>query len=247
MSTDPSTAADGIVVAACGLGPAPRLARGLAAQGLRVALLSDQPADDDTAGLYRVPTHFGSRAAVDQAFAQAAQRLGGIGQVVLSALPPAAAQAAAITDMAQGDWAAASHATVKAVLYGLQAAGARMSTGGAITLLGPNVSLVGAAGLVPLCAAVEAQRSLAKAVARQWGGRGIRINWVAIASREFDAAFGALRLPDIPELGPPPPALGRRIDIEADVLPLLRFLGSAGAAGMTGATINLDGGDWMLP
>jgi len=245
MSLSPSTDG-GIVVASCGLGPAARLARGLAAQGRRVVLLSDQPADG-AGGPSPLPTRFDSRTAVASAFAQAAEQLGGISQLVLSALPAAALRSAAFAEMPEADWAAASHATVKAVLYSLQAAGALMTAGGSITLLGPNVSLTGAAHLVPLCAAVEAQRSLAKSVARQWGGRGIRINWVAIASPEFDAAFGALRLPVVPELGPPPPALGRRIDIDADVLPVVGFLGSAGARGVTGLTINLDGGDWMLP
>jgi NAD(P)-dependent dehydrogenase (short-subunit alcohol dehydrogenase family) len=70
---------------------------------------------------------------------------------------------------------------------------------------------------------------------------------VALAAPEFDDAFAAMRLPEVPELGPPPPALGRRIDIDTDVLPAVEFLGSPAARGMTGLTINLDGGHWMLP
>jgi NAD(P)-dependent dehydrogenase (short-subunit alcohol dehydrogenase family) len=241
-----STSSPGLIVAASGCGPATRLARSLARHDQTVALLSDQPGESHP-GLTQLHCAFDSAAAVDAGFAQAVARLGTVRHVVFSAVPQAAVQTAAIGALSLAEWNSACHATVKAALYGLQAAQRRIPGLAAFTLLGPNVSLTGAAGLVPLCTAVEAQRTLAKAAARQWGAHGLRVNWVALAAPEFDDAFAAMRLPEVPELGPPPPALGRRIDIDTDVLPAVEFLGSPAARGMTGLTINLDGGHWMLP
>jgi len=221
----------GVVVAAFGVGPAVDLARALAARAPdHVALIGDPPA---------------SREAVADAFAAAARQIGAIGHVVLSAVPAAALVPGDFDTISRPQWQAASHAAVKATLWGLQAAHAHLADGGAISLLGPNLGLTGAARLVPLCMALEAQRALAKSAARQWGARGVRINWIAVSPQAF--GLPAHLAPAVPELGPPPPALNRELSMESDIAPLLRFLGSADANGVTGQTLNLDGGHWMLP
>lgn len=242
MSNHTST---GLIVVACGRGPAIRLARAWASRGRQVALLSDTPVDT-TPGLTPIPCSFASGAEVQDAMARAAALVGGLHEVVLSVLPAAALNVAEVATMAPQTWEVA-HDTFKPALYGVQAVALLADGPCALTLIGPNVSLIGAAGLVPLCTGVEAQRTLVKASARQLGTRGIRVNWVAIGSMEFDADFGDVALPAVPELGPPPPALGRRLDIVEDVLPAIEFLGSPAARGITGHTMNLDGGDWMLP
>jgi NAD(P)-dependent dehydrogenase (short-subunit alcohol dehydrogenase family) len=208
--------------------------------------LTDHPVDTDL-GLMQVQCDFHSAGTVDAGFAQAVKMLGTVREVVFSALPSPSLTSAELTTIAIDHWRAAAHASAKLVLHGLQSAARHLDGPFSFTLLGPNVGLTGAAGLVPLCTAIEAQRTLAKSAARQWGARGIRINWLAISAPEFDAAFGRMDLPAGPELGPPPSALGRSIDLEADVLPVLEFIGSPAAQGMTGLTINLDGGNWMLP
>ena len=242
-----------ILVMACGTGPCPTLARVLAREpGNQVALIadSDTPAKAEPLKAERLTVIrgvFDSRASVEAAATKAVAALGSVDHVVMSAVPTIAVQPAAIDSMPYETWSASSHAAVKAVLYGLQASFAHLPSGGAITLLGPTVSLIGAAELVPLCAAVEAQRSLLKSAARQWGARGIRLNWIAVNSASFAPELADHPLPQVPELGPPPPALNRRIDIEADVAPVVAFVGGDNARGMTGATLNLDGGDWMVP
>src|SRR5437762_3338218 len=84
--------------------------------------------------------------------------------------------------------------------------------------------------------------NMVKAAARQWGALGMRLNWVGIAPAHYDPALAGAAVPQVPELGPPPPALHRRPEPQADVADVIAWLGSAGASAVTGASINLDGG-----
>ena len=239
-----------ILVMASGVGPCPALAAFLARKpDTKVALITDQDSAGAKTGdrVTSIKGTFTSRANVDAAIAKAVSTLGSIHHVVMSAVPARALQPGDIASMPYSTWSESSHAPIKAVLYGLQASATHLSSGGTITLLGPTVSLVGAERLLPLCTAVEAQRSLLKSAARQWGARGIRLNWVAVASASFASELANQPLPQVPELGPPPPALKQNIDIETDLAPVVAFLGSEGARAMTGMTINIDGGDWMVP
>jgi NAD(P)-dependent dehydrogenase (short-subunit alcohol dehydrogenase family) len=222
-------------VAVSGLGFGPALAAGLEAQGARIAVIDDEAADG-----------FSSGAAVEAAFAAAAARVGAADLVVHAASPASLRRPAALAGMDEADFAQADAAT-RATLYTLQAAHRQMSgRGGAIVVVGPALSLVGAAHLVALCTACEGQRSLLKSAARQWGKLGITLNWIGVADACYAAELAGLA-PEVPELGPPPCALGRTPDLVADVAPVLAFLGSGGARGLTGASINLDGGEWMTP
>lgn len=90
--------------------------------------------------------------------------------------------------------------------------------GGRIIFVMPSVSLVGAEGLVPLSAALEGVRALAKSAARQWADRGVTVNCVA-------------------------GDLDRRDDIEA----VVDMLASHDGLAITGQTIVVDGGKVMLP
>jgi NAD(P)-dependent dehydrogenase (short-subunit alcohol dehydrogenase family) len=119
--------------------------------------------------------------------------------------------------------------------------------GGSVVLVGPSTALVGAAGLVPLLTLAEGQRSLIKSAARQWGRHGMRLNWVGVAPRHYAPMLAEAPVPAVPELGPPPPALGRVPEPSTDVADVIAWLGSEGARGITGASFNLDGGDWMVP
>lgn len=111
---------------------------------------------------------------------------------------------------------------------------------GRVVLVTPTISMSGAAGLAPLCAAAEGQRALAKSTARQWGAHGITVNCIAPAAE-------ALGLPAGGAEALAPPAFGRTGDPAADLGPVLRFLLSDDAAFLTGATLALDGGVWMAP
>lgn len=234
-----------VAVSGCDIGQA--LAAGLVEQGASVALLSDAPGDGDIPGVKRVQAKFDSRAAAEAAFATARAALGPADMVVHSATSPVALEAADLSSLSEQRITVSCDAAMKSTLYCFQASFAQMSErGGAIVVVGPSLSLVGAAGLVPLSTALEGQRSMVKTAARQWGARRITVNWVGVAAEKYSPKLAG-RVPPVPELGPPPPALGRMPDIRGEVVPAIAFFGSAAGSAVTGMTMNIDGGDWMVP
>jgi len=195
-----------------------------------------------------IATVFTSRKQAEEALAEAAREIGAADLIVHAAATPAALVVRELEALTPADWQASVHQSFLANLFCLQAAhGQQRERGGAVVVIGPSTALVGAAGLLPLMTLAEAQRTLVKSAARQWGGLGMRLNWVGIAPRNYDPALLDAKLPQTPELGPPPPALGRRPQAQADVADVIAWLGSDGARAITGASFNLDGGDWMVP
>ena len=200
------------VVAVQGLALGEALARGLERLGAKVARL---PSGDDW------------NAAMDAAV----RDLGGLDLVVHAAAPRS-------RDALGGDRCAVARAVAAghqpgAVLRRCAACrppgGALRAGGGTIVVLGPTAALVGAPGLVPLLTLAEAQRTLVKSAARQWGGHGIRLHWLGLAAPHYSEALSEARIPPVPELGPPPPALGRVPDVETDAAELIALLAGAGA------------------
>jgi NAD(P)-dependent dehydrogenase (short-subunit alcohol dehydrogenase family) len=236
-------------VVASGVDVGDKVARGLARAGSQVALLGDGPAAESFDGVTRFPTSFASRAQVDRGFAAAVQRLGPPRLVVVSALPAVLLSSKDSADFPARDWASAVHGAAKAALYCLQSAHAYMvkSAGGTIVCMGPSLALVGAAGLVALSTVLESQRSLVKSAARQWGRLGIRVHWIALGAGENYPTLRTAALPNGPEIGPPPPPLGRVPDLERDVATIAAFLAGSGGRGLTGCSLVADGGDWMVP
>lgn len=223
-------------VAVSGLDFAPELVVGLKEQGARVELI-----DDAAAG------HFSSRDAVEAAFAAAVARSGPADLVVHAAAGTGALDTTALTTLDLDGFHRTADAPLRATLYTLQASERMMKErGGAIVVVGPALSLVGAKGLVALATSAEGQRALVKSAARQIGQHGIRVNWVAVADARYAAALDG-KGPEVPELGPPPCALGHKPEFATEVAAVLGFLGSDAARGLTGATITLDGGEWMTP
>jgi len=221
------------VVAANGLGIARKLAQGLKRHGAKVV---------------EIRAALTSKARAEQELADAARALGGIDLVVHASAGPLALQAKPIEGLSPDDWNSAVHKSMLATLFCLQGAHAQQhATGGAVVIVGPSTALVGAANAVPLMTLAEAQRALVKSAARQWGGLGMRLNWVGVPPAEYDEALAELAAPQTPELGPPPPALRRRPLAQDDIADAIAWLGSEGARGVTGGTFNLDGGDWMVP
>jgi len=221
------------VVATSGMPIGRKLAKGLARHGARVM---------------EIATTFTSKAQAEAAFADAAREIGGADLIVHAAAGPSALAVRGLDTLSPEDWQAAVHQSFLATLFCLQGAHARQREGGgAVVVVGPSTALVGAAGLVPLMTLAEAQRTLIKSAARQWGKLGMRLNWVGVTAAQYDPALAEAALPQTPELGPPPPALGRVPDPQADIADVIAWLGSDGARAITGASFNLDGGDWMVP
>ena len=220
------------------------LARGLAARGARVALLAD--GEVAAPGIEHLACNAGSRESLEQAFAAAVERVGPPGQVVASVLPVSALQPVAIHEMAPAHWQLACGDAMKALLHVLQAAFTHMGErGGSIVALGPALSLAGAPRLAALSAAVEGQRGLVKSTARQWGRRGLTVNWVAAAPRALSPLFEGLPLPIKPDAVMV--ALGRGPALDEGLAGVIDFLGSPAGLALTGATLVADGGEWMVP
>jgi 3-oxoacyl-[acyl-carrier protein] reductase len=91
-------------------------------------------------------------------------------------------------------------------------------SGGRIIFVMPSVSLVGAAGLVPLTAALEGVRALARSAARQWADHGITVNCVAGDIERRDEIAG-----------------------------VVDFLAGETGGAITGQTLVVDGGSVMPP
>lgn len=194
-----------------------------------------------------IPMSFGSRDAVAQAFGEAERRLGRADLIVHDAMPLLPAGARRITEQPHDEWNQLTHASVRAALHCVQSAAVHFAgRPGSVLMLGPAMALVGAAGLVAVSLALEAQRSLMKSAARQLGTQGLRLNWLAIADANYPQ-LAAAAIPAVPELGPPPPALGRSPEVGGELAALVAFFGSPSGAALTGATLNADGGNWMVP
>jgi NAD(P)-dependent dehydrogenase (short-subunit alcohol dehydrogenase family) len=237
-----------VLVVSVGIDIGSTIAAGLAARGARVAWLTDsqQPTTPSPSTFTRIGASFASRRDVERAFAEARELVGPIRQVVASAMPAVALEAADFDAMSDERWMASCAAAMKSMLYCLQAAFTQMSErGGSMVVVGPALALAGAPGLVPLSAALEGQRGLVKSAARQWGKRGLTVNWIAAAPASLSSRFESATLPRKPD--PVTVAFGRALDLQAEVAPVIEFLGSESGRAMTGATLVLDGGEWMVP
>lgn len=115
-------------------------------------------------------------------------------------------------------------------------------TGGSFLALTSEAGFEGKARLPAYAAVKAAQRGLVRALAREWGPLGVRINAVAplAATPAMSAAFEADAAMAERVLGRNP--LGRLGDPELDIGPVARFLLSADARFVTGAMLMADGG-----
>ncbi len=101
----------------------------------------------------------------------------------------------------------------------------------------------GLVGLVPVTAAMEGLRALAKSAARSWGAQGFTANCIAVADQLFLGP--GMEAPASPTRNTE--ALGRAPDARREIAPVVAFLVGDGGAAVTGATITVDGGVVMTP
>jgi 3-oxoacyl-[acyl-carrier protein] reductase len=231
-----------------GLDMSPALLAGLQVQGIRVVLLTDnaEAARARPDGVHRVSLTPGSRAAVQAAFDAAVAEAGAPDLVVLCVMPELSVRLTELADLPEPDWFVSVRETIRTTLHLLQViAPVLRERGGSVIFLAPSLSLTGCAGLVALTTALEGQRGLMKSVARQWGSTGVTLNWVAVTPAALSPVFA--RAPLAIKADAVPVALGRALDLASEVVPVITFLASAAGRKMTGATLCLDGGEWMLP
>jgi NAD(P)-dependent dehydrogenase (short-subunit alcohol dehydrogenase family) len=113
---------------------------------------------------------------------------------------------------------------------------------GSLLLLTSEAGFEGKAKLSPYAAVKAAQRGFARALAREWGPQGVRVNCIAplaatpamVTAFELDPAMEARVMGRNP--------LGRLGDPAGDIGPVARFLLSPDARYLTGNTLMVDGG-----
>lgn len=166
---------------------------------------------------------------------------------VLSLLGEASAAIRPVEQTDLDAWRAATIEPIRTAMRLLTVLGERMKPAGegAVVFLAPSLSLVGGNGLVGLSTMLEGQRGLMKSVARQWGGSGVTVNWAAAAPRALSPHFDSA---DLAAKGDAVPiALGRRPDARREIAALAAWLAGLAGRGVTGATLMMDGGEWMVP
>ncbi|MDR5836194.1 SDR family oxidoreductase [Caballeronia sp. LZ034LL] len=139
-------------------------------------------------------------------------------------------------------FAAVVDLNLNAVFAASRAAHDAMPHGGAIVNLSICPAERGGLGLAHAVAARSGVAGLTRALALEWGGRGIRVNSVAPAAVETDAfvaSYGA----DAKALGAKTP-LGRNASV-GEIAELVSFLLSDAAALITGQLLRIDGGAFL--
>jgi 3-oxoacyl-[acyl-carrier protein] reductase len=119
---------------------------------------------------------------------------------------------------------------------------AASSAGGAFVVLTSEAGFEGKARLPAYAAVKAAQRGVVRALAREWGPRGVRVNALAplAATPAMVTAFERDPAMEARVMGRNP--LGRLGDATDDIGPVARFLLSPDARFVTGNTLMADGG-----
>lgn len=139
-------------------------------------------------------------------------------------------------------WDAGCEQVLRRSLTTLQAAHAVFGNrdGGRIVVVTATAGFSGAARAVPLVAALEGTRAMAKSAARQWGALGITVNCISVPLAQLAPPHATLT-----RFLPPPPLV--RDDTADDAARAIIFLTGPDADGITGATLLVDGGSVMAP
>jgi NAD(P)-dependent dehydrogenase (short-subunit alcohol dehydrogenase family) len=253
LEAGPASMAPRVLVATLGevtLGP---LVTALARGHAQVACLAQARAEPVVPGARppeATPFHFAwdasTRGATERSVEAVVTRFGDPTQLVVHALPAASLAGRTVADHEPRDWHEACGTALLQTIHLLQALAHGLKRQRAsIVFVGASLALVGAQQLGGLVTLLETQRGLMKSVARQWGASGVTCNWIALEACELWPGFGRFDRPR--RLEAIPVALGRRPDAGVDLAETLAYLGSPAGRALTGATLCLDGGEWMVP
>ena len=184
------------------------------------------------AQVIEVDAAWSTREAAVSAFQDVVDGYGNVDIVVHAAMPAIAFEPIDFVDVDDARFEAIWEGTLRSTIFLLQAAFPRLrGRGGRVLFVTPTVSMFGAAGLTAYTVAVEAQRVLLKATARQWGPDGVTLNALATAPEHVPIGVASTTV------SLAPPALGGPGDPEHDLGPIAVFLASEAAHFVTGATI----------
>lgn len=165
--------------------------------------------------------------------------------LVVHALYPAPSQVPArIEEMTTGDWAAACDDPLEAGIRVARGAYRHLAARrGTIVFCVPLVGAAGAATFVALSALAEGLRVLARSLARSWGPDSIRAHAVTLHPSMFVSPAHAAAAAEATALHDP--ALGRLPSATEIAAVIDGLADSRITAGLTGASLVMDGGTWM--
>lgn len=187
----------------------------------------------------------GKRDQVDAVVAQTVEALGGIHILVNNA--HASRPMVTVEDTSDKDMAV-SLKGMYGTWYFMQACFPHLRQHrGKVINLGSMAALRGDEGFMAYAAAKEAIRGMSRVAAREWGQYGITVNVICPFSDSPGVDYMIENTPEfIPELTKGT-ALKRLGSSENDVGRTVVFLASSDADYITGQTINVDGGSWIVP
>ncbi|HXV10117.1 MAG TPA: SDR family NAD(P)-dependent oxidoreductase [Burkholderiales bacterium] len=147
------------------------------------------------------------------------------------------------TEMTYEEWRLPLSITLDGAFYCVQACLPHMlaAGGGSIVTLGGQVALSGARNRVHGSVAKHGLVGMTRALAREFGDRGIRVNCVAPGTMNTTRAAGRAARPDAAKVVP----VGRAGEAE-EIATTVRFLCGPGASFITGQTIHVNGGQMMF-
>lgn len=135
------------------------------------------------------------------------------------ALPIATVRTDDFIGLSEDDWIDLAERPMDDARQVLATASARMrEPGGALLIVLPNIGMIGLAETAAQTMAAEGIRSMGKAVAKAWRGRGVRVNCALLSAAQIGSADAAV----------------------ADEIAGIA-VASAGSFGATGNTILIDG------
>jgi NAD(P)-dependent dehydrogenase (short-subunit alcohol dehydrogenase family) len=159
--------------------------------------------------------------------------------VVVPMVDPGGLKPANLMDMDDAEWTRRCEAPMAWLRHVMMDVHAHLADrGGQVILLIPTIAMVGAPGFTAYSAVGEGARSLAKAVARSWGKKGIVVNCLALTQEQMapdsDETVTQLRTP----------APLKTPALETDVAAFIAAWTSAPPV-TTGGVVMLDGGVYM--
>ncbi|WP_232478683.1 SDR family NAD(P)-dependent oxidoreductase [Roseomonas rosulenta] len=217
------------------------VADAFAAQGARVCILDRDAVPEAPAGWLCCRGSVAEAADVEAAFAAMDDAWGGVDVAFANA---GFAMNVPTLELSLTDWRRTVDVNLTGAFLTAQAAGRRMVRDGAglILFTASLYASVGGAERAAYCATKAAVANLARALASEWGPRGVRVNALApgytettlvsdlVAAGRLDAAALAARAPL------------RRMVQPQEVAALASFLASPAASAITGAVLAVDAG-----
>lgn len=144
-------------------------------------------------------------------------------------------------ETSEADYDAVMQVNVKAAYFLAQAVAARMEAGGAILQVSSQMGHVGGIDRAVYCASKHAVEGMTRAMAIEWGPRGIRVNTICPTFVRTELTAATFADPEKRAWILSKIKLPRVAEVE-DVMGAVVFLASDAAAMVTGASLLIDGG-----